>query len=411
MKKCIYCCIVLFLCCIANAVAQNAIPLKTKPAELSKTLTNASYFKIRDGLPVFYKKVKAQAPVRVAFLGGSITYNPGWRDSICKYLREKFPKTPFRFIAAGIPSLGSVPHAFRLQQDVLDSGKIDLLFVEAAVNDRSNGIDSLTQIRSLDGIIRHTKKNNQEVGVVLMSFADPDKLKDYSEWKQPAEVENHELVAQYYSFPSINLAKEVYDRIDAGEFSWAHDFKDLHPSPFGQNIYFETIKDLLEKCEVTADLFPKIAPGKPLPPMDRYSFQSGRYFPISAAKLETGFKRIVNWSPADHAATRKGFVNVPVLEAVMPAAQLTLPFAGTAVGIAVLAGPDAGIVEYSIDGRPFIKFDLYTRWSEKLHLPRYKLLAGNLKKGKHLLRLRLTQEKAVQSNGIACRIVYFLVNE
>ena len=47
---------------------------------------------------------------RVAFLGGSITYGSGWRDSICKYLVFRFPDTEFEFIPAGIPSMeGQTP--------------------------------------------------------------------------------------------------------------------------------------------------------------------------------------------------------------------------------------------------------------------------------------------------------------
>ena len=141
------------------------------------------YFKIRDGISHFYRKIEDQQPVTVAFLGGSITYNPGWRNMVCKYLQERFPKTEFHFIAAGIPSLGSLPDAFRLKRNVLDSGKIDLLFVEAAVNDQANGTDSLTQIRSLEGIVRHARMSNPDMDIAFFSFADPDKLKDYSEGK------------------------------------------------------------------------------------------------------------------------------------------------------------------------------------------------------------------------------------
>ncbi len=63
-----------------------------------------------------------------------------------------------------------------------------------------------------------------------------EKLKDYERGKIPVTVNNHELIASYYHLPSVNLAKEVFDKIKAGEFSWAKDFKDVHPSPFGQNI-------------------------------------------------------------------------------------------------------------------------------------------------------------------------------
>ena len=76
----------------------------------------------------------------VAFLGGSITFNPGWRDMVCDYLQKRFPSVQFEFINAGVPSTGSTPGAMRLFRDVLSKGTIDLLFEEAAVNDATNGI-------------------------------------------------------------------------------------------------------------------------------------------------------------------------------------------------------------------------------------------------------------------------------
>ena len=115
---------------------------------VTNPLPYQDYFKVRNGITHFYEKIKGPDSVSVAFLGGSITFNPGWRDKVCKYLRERFPETKFNFIPAGIPSLGSLPDAFRLKSDVLDKGNVDLLFVEAAVNDRANATDSITQFQA-----------------------------------------------------------------------------------------------------------------------------------------------------------------------------------------------------------------------------------------------------------------------
>lgn len=173
-----------------QAISQNRVPLPFH-----------DFYHVRSGLPYFYNKVKERHPVTVAFLGGSITYNPGWRQLISRYLQGRFPQEKFHFINAGIPSLGSLPDVFRLQRDVLDSGKIDLMFVEAAVNDIGNSTDSITQIRDLEGIVRHAKRSNPDMGIVLMSFADPTKLKDYGEgrikdlckyrcWRRLCRVQN-----------------------------------------------------------------------------------------------------------------------------------------------------------------------------------------------------------------------------
>ncbi|MGD9329002.1 MAG: hypothetical protein PVH48_08570, partial [Cyclobacteriaceae bacterium] len=103
---------------------------------------------------------------RVAFLGGSITYNPGWRDSICAYLVKRFPNTNFEFINAGIPSMGSTPAAFRLERDVLSKGRVDLLFEEAAVNDASNARSSTEQIRAMEGILRPLRYSNPGMNII-----------------------------------------------------------------------------------------------------------------------------------------------------------------------------------------------------------------------------------------------------
>jgi hypothetical protein len=64
----------------------------------------------------------------------------------------------------------------------------------------------------------------------------------------PEVIQLHEKVAEHYNISTINLAKEVTERIDAGEFDWENDFKDLHPSPFGQNIYAQSMKQFLESA-------------------------------------------------------------------------------------------------------------------------------------------------------------------
>lgn len=385
----------------ANFIEQASVPVV-------KPLPKAPYFQLRGGLPHIAQVIRQQKKATVAFLGGSITHNPGWRDKVSQFLQERFPDTQFTFIKAGIPSLGSLPHAFRFQQDVLDKGTPDLLFLEAAVNDRGNGTDSLTQIRSMEGIIRHARKVNPAVDVVLMSFAEPHKTRDYQAGKVPLEVANHERVAAWYNLPSINLAQEIHDRIKAGEMTWEYDFKDLHPSPFGQEIYYQTIKALLNSSfDGTGSAASNTTPAKP---MNARSFERGHYLPIRKATLSSGWTLVENWRPDDKTPTRDGFVNRPMLVATQPGAMLTLSFTGTAIGMGLISGPDAGIVEYRIDKGPFQKMDLSTPWSKQLHLPWYKLFAGDLPDKKHTLELRLSPDKPEISTGTACRIVYFLEN-
>jgi len=372
-------------------------------------LPYGNYYTLANKLNNFKHVIATRKNVTVTFLGGSITYNPGWRQMICKYLTDKFPNTNFHFIAAGIPSLGSLPHAFRLQHDVLDSGKTDLMFMEAAVNDRVNHTDSITQVRALEGIVRHAKRNNPAMDIIMMAFADPYKTSDYNKGLIPPEIANHQMVAEHYNLPFINLGKEVHDKINNKEFSWEGDFKDIHPAPFGQQLYFENIKSLIDTC---FDGKTKKTSKSPLPkPLDKANFEFGSYYNIRNARYNAGWAIDNNWKPTDGLGTRDGFVNVPVLSSATPGSILSLPFNGTAVGIAIVSGSDAGIISYRVDNGIEKTVDLYTEWSSMLHLPWYLLLGSDLKPGNHILTITISQLKNKNSKGNACRIVNFLVNK
>ncbi len=345
----------------------------------------------------------------VAFLGGSITQGPGWKDKLVAYLESAYPETVFSFIYAGVASLGSVPHSFRLQRDVLDKGKVDLLFLETAVNDHVNQTPPEQQERAMEGIIRHALQNNPLMNIVLMAFVDEDKIADYDAGKEPPEITLHNALAKHYRLPFINLAKEVQQRIKNREFTWKDDFKDLHPSPFGQELYYSTIKRLLEKEYAAYHAAPSTPAG--YLPASIYTgiYDKGRYTPPEEASGLHNFLLVNNWQPADGKPTRPGFVNVPVLEGNGSPASLNLSFTGNAIGICIVSGPDAGRIRYSIDGGTQKETDLHTEWSNSLHLPWYLVLADNLTDKKHTLRLEVIPHPESQERN-TCRIVHFLVN-
>ncbi|TLU98062.1 SGNH/GDSL hydrolase family protein [Dyadobacter luticola] len=383
---------------LADFIVSNSVPVL-------KPLSRQPYIEVNKGLGNAFEKFTKEKKGTVAFLGGSITHNPGWRNKTSQYLQEHFPDTEFTFIAAGIPSLGSTPHAFRFSRDVLAKGTPDLLFVEAAVNDRGNGFSEKAQIRGLEGILRQMYAKNPNANVVMMAFAEPHKNTDYEKRKEPTEVAVHQRVAKYYGAAYINLAKEVYDRITAGEFNWKYDFKDLHPSPYGQEVYFQTIKELLKM-----ESKPENAIQLPTP-IDEFSYAKASYHALTEAKNLKNFTLVSDWKPADKVSTREGFVNVPMLVGEQADASFDLDFKGRGIGIALISGPDAGKITYTIDGKKPQTLDLFTQWSNQLHLPWYLMLADELSSGKHKLHLAIDQNKNEKSVGTALRVVHFLVNE
>lgn len=394
-----------------SAILVSWAYFSTAQAQTNTSTDFGSFIHYYGDLRNFRYLLKHEKEINVAFLGGSITKNDGWRDQVGEYLKSSYPHISFNLLNAGIPSLGSVPHAFRFKEDVLAKGKVDLLFIESAVNDRGNGTPEIQQRRALEGIVRQALKSNPHTDIILMAFADELKMEDYRSGKVPPEVRIHQEIASKYKLPFINLAEEVTRRIDNKEFSWKEDFKNLHPSPFGQDVYFRSIQNLFERLR--SKVFPASGLSAHVLPraMEKKNYCSGRYVPVSQAQSIKGFQLNPAWKPKDGARTRPGFSNRPVLEGEGAGAELHFNFQGDAVGIAVNSGPDAGVIEYSIDGGAFKEIDLYTPWSKSLHLPWYLVLGDDLKAGTpHQLMIRIKNSKNTASKGQACRIVHFLVN-
>ncbi|MCK4999256.1 MAG: membrane dipeptidase [Anaerohalosphaera sp.] len=385
---------------IVDFITSHTSPLKQK-----------TYSNLRGGLDNCRLVFERTGKGRVAFLGGSITYNTGWRMMVCEELQRRFPDTKFDFIAAGIPSTGSTPGAFRLTRDVFEHGTVDLLFEEAAVNDSSNGRTDTEQLRAMEGIVRHSRLINPNIDIVMMHFVDPSKIADYNKGKVPAVIVNHDSVAAHYNVPSINLALEVTERIGRGEFTWKGDFRNLHPSRFGQRLYFKAINSLFDAAwpgvlSGSDKVKAYALPGK----KDEFCYDQGSLMPVTAAAKLNGFKVDPKWVNTVGGGTRNGFVNVPMLIGTAAGDSLKFAFDGSAVGIFVAAGPDAGVIEYRIDNGKWKKQDLFTRWSRGLHIPWLHVLNAELPGGEHLLELRIAKDRNKNSKGNACRIVHFSVN-
>ena len=377
------------------------------PTDLPK---GHDYFDLRDGLANCQLKFEREKTGRIAFLGGSITAMSGWRELTIQYFQARFPDTQFDFISAGIGSLGSVPHSFRLERDVLKNGPVDLLFLEAAVNDTSNTSEHPEHIlRGMEGVVRHVRTANPLTDIIQMHFVMPDHMTDYNQGKVPVTIAQHEKVAIAYGNPTLNLALEVTERINAGQFTWDKDFKNLHPSPFGQKLYANSIQRLTE----AAFAKPLADRAKPhaLPELvDAQSYAHGRFGSIADARILKGFTLEPNWKPEGKQKTREGFVNVPALVGTAPGAEFEFDFEGTGAGLFITAGPDAGRIEFSVDGGAYRQIDTFTRWSAGLHLPWAVILDDGLKNGQHTVTLGIAEGHTDNGKGTALRVFHLLLN-
>lgn len=368
------------------------------------------HYTVRGSLLNSFVKFERERKGCVAFLGGSITEMHGWKDFVQEQLRQRFPYTEFDFVEAGIGSTGTTPGAFRLRQDVLSKGKIDLLFVEAAVNDHTNGFSPLEQVRGMEGEIRHALMSDPEMDIIMLHFIYDPFIPMIAEGRQPDVILNHERVANHYLIPSINLTREIGERMMVGEFTWEQ-FGGTHPAPFGHKFYAAAIAHLLdEEWKGVKPTYSVKTHRIPVQPLDTFSYYGGDFIDIREADLGKGWEYVPIWHPKNSYEKRRGFVDVPMLEATRPGAKLTLEFEGKAIGIFCTPGPMAGIIEYSVDNAPFKQLDTFTEWSDSLYIPWVYMLETELCDTRHKLVLRISKEKNKDSKGYECQIRNFVVN-
>jgi len=387
-----------------NKTAKSLETLNPFPEKYYHLSTRGS---LKNSLTKFEKGGEAT----VAFLGGSITEMKGWHNILMDYFVKRFPQTKFRFIEAGIASMGSTPHAFRLKQDVLSKGPVDLLFFEAVVNDETNEFTPTEQVRAVEGVVRHVWMNDPTTDLVIMHFVRPYFGDMIARGQKPDVVLNHERVANHYLVPTVDMVSEISERILAGELSW-EDFGGDHPNPLGQQYYASSIIRLMNLMWSDKRLNDKVTPHSlPNKCLEKFCYDKGDFLDIHKAKLGRGWTIEPSWHPTDGAGTRQGFVDVPMLVTEKAGSSLKLEFSGRAIGICCAAGPSSGILEYSIDGGPQKQIDTFTHWSSGLYIPWVFMLDTELESGPHRLELKMSRQKNSDSKGTACHIRNFVVNE
>ena len=380
-----------------NGEPTIAIP-KSKNVHLRSSFDNSRY--------KFLKNKKG----RVAFIGGSITQMNGYRPMVAKYLQEKFPETEFEFVNAGLSSTCSTTGAMRLKSDVL-SQKPDLLFVEFAVNDDQDAMHPARECRrGMEGILRQSLAADPTLDIVVTHFVNPPMLEQLQNSKTPVSSGMHESVAAGYGVASSDLAREIAEQITAKKLDWKT-YGGTHPKPAGNRIAANLIADLLDAAwksplavgyELHQHRLPKL--------MDSNSYFRGRFLPANKVELGDSFRHEIPQWKTIPGSFRNDYAKRKLFVAEKPGATIKTEFNGTAIGAFVLAGPDAGIVEFSVDDEPFQSLDLYHHYSKGLHYPRTVMFQSDLEPGNHTVVLRVSEKSSQFSKGTAVRILELVAN-
>lgn len=384
--------------CVAGVFQAWIPPGSTFAAE--GELVTAAECRERGGLPNFFAKLKRGGEVRVAYLGGSITAQDGWRPKTRAWFQEKFPKADVSEINAAIGGTGSDLGVFRLRRDVLEA-RPDLLFVEFAVNDGGSPVEQIH--RCMEGIVRQTWGADAETDICFVYTLHENMLRDLQAGAFPRSASAMEAVAEHYRIPSIHMGlaaarlegegklifKGAQPKTEAereamgGKVIFSPD--GVHPyTDSGHQLYLEAVARSMEKLGGVG------RPGRHAvgAPLREDNWEGAGMHPIVAGMLGGEWTAL---DPQDELA-KKFAKRLPGLwRASGAGATMTVRFRGTALAIYDVLGPDSGQVEIRVDGKPTGKqerFDAYCTYHRLGKL----MAASGLPEGEHVVEVTLNGE-------------------
>ena len=352
----------------------------------------------RAGLPNFFAKLDRNDPVRIGYLGGSITAQDGWRPKTLKWFQQQYPRAAISEINAAIGGTGSDLGVFRLRDDVLKF-KPDLLFIEFAVNDSGA---AATQIhRCLEGIIRQTWRDNPATDICLVYTLEGHMLEMLKQDQLPGSYAAMEQVAEHYGIPSINMGLAVARLETAGQLVFQGKppvteaektalgdkilFSEdgVHPFPdTGHQVYLESIARGMALIRST---------GKPAPHQlgDAFvadNWEEAKLVPLSRARLSAGWTKL---DPVTNQLAKNFESRLPAIwKANQPGESIQFQFRGTAASLYDLVGPDCGQVIVTLDDQPpFIRprFDAFCTYHRLASLT----IGANLTNTVHTVKLEI----------------------
>jgi hypothetical protein len=353
-------------------------------------LVEAREVHARGGLPNFLDKVAKGGDLKVAYFGGSITAQSGWRVQTLAWMKETWPQAKFAEVNAAIGGTGSDLGVFRFRRDVLDQ-KPDLIFVEFAVNDGGASPQAIT--RCMEGIVRQAWHDNPSCDLCFVYTFVDGWAKQLSDGKFPRAASVMESVADHYGIPSIHMGLEAAKMGEAGKMIWRGKEKEeegkmvfsadgVHPYPeTGHKLYTAAVVRGFEQFKGLGKAGPHELPAA----MDPKNYEKAKMVPIAA--LKPGFE-LVDASTG----IGKSFAKyMPGMMVARPGQEVTIKFTGTCLGFMDMLGPDCGVLEMALDGgkpRDVNRIDAYCTYSRiGSFFP-----ARDVPEGEHVVSVKVTDK-------------------
>lgn len=381
-------------------------------SEITPVERPAAEFMPRGGLPNVVAKLEAGEPVTIAYLGGSITAQSGWRVLSRDWLQKKYPKSQVTGINAAIGGTGSDLGVFRVDKDAL-AAKPDLLFVEFAVNDASASPDKIA--KSMEGIVRKTWHALPSTDICFVYTVTRYDSAALAQGRMKRSTRVMETVADHYGIPTVNLGLEVARMEKAGKLvmkssdtpmtrvsgdelneggALSTDDKGriifskdgVHPYPeTGHVLYMQALARAL-------DALPGVGlpgPHRLIEPLASDNWETAEQFPLNHQGVFIDGE-VAKLASTDEVA-RKFANRMAAMWKFAPGASLSFKFKGGKASIYDLLGPDGAALEITVDGQSsrVVRFDGYSTYNRLGTLD----IADNLPDVVHVVTIKVLTDK------------------
>ena len=170
--------------------------------------------RVRDGIPRFAERVRAGGPATIVAYGTSMTLFGQYLSQLPTALAAATGNTRIELVNRGFRGYFTFAGAFRVGDAVVPSAP-DVVLIEFAHNDAAE--DALLMIApALDGMVAQTRAAHPDCEFVFVYLAPPGAAAA----GPSAAMIAYEATADYYGFPSIDLAGLSERLVAAGRAGW-----------------------------------------------------------------------------------------------------------------------------------------------------------------------------------------------
>lgn len=317
-----------------------------------KTENTTEELRMRGGLPNFFSKLKSGKKVKIAYLGGSITHQEGWRPKTFSWFQKQYPKARFEMINAAVPGTGADFANCRLKDDLLNKNP-DLVFVEFRVNG-SSGFG----VKAHEGVVRQIWEHNPNTDICFVYTVGKNMISNLRNGLQYGEGKKMEKTAIHYNIPSIDFGMEVVRQLDNGNYAFNKSSvkngqkvfcrDNVHPTQDGYEIY----KEVIARSMIALEDQGKMTRHKLSKPLDENYFKEAQLLSVHKAELSNGWKPVK--VKKDPAYTDDEFRTSKMLGAAVKCDKvgktISIDWTGTHIAFTAIPIVEGFEVEVQIDG-------------------------------------------------------------